>query len=435
MSESLLSCPAVRRAVRLSVVVSLALAASAPASAEEVRDAAHRVAGEWKKAGAEVSTLAPRFLYDDDSATVVLPEPKGACVSVAIVGARGMSFHAKIAGASEDPLVDEPGRSSSFAGVLELSRCGNAPKSFVVTSDAGRGALEIVVAWSKTPAPQLRAVLPERTGGATAPPQDPGLLPPLPPVERRADAAESRAKRTGGEVLTRSTQRAGVDGSGTAPVELDEGCHVVEVFAAEATSANGKRRARLDLDAELRDDEDSLLAKDRTESPDAHLEVCVGEPTDTEVVFAGAPPGAVVIVTHSGWKLPARLPELWGPVARARMAKVMRSRHLSSPLDAPVALAQGAGGTTLVPVAVEPGGCYVAVAAVYQGHARGLGMRANLGPREANDERGAADDAGLVAFCAGEQKVARVEIEARGSGIAWGLAVFRTASRVWEVVR
>ncbi|MBL8608955.1 MAG: hypothetical protein JNL38_16635 [Myxococcales bacterium] len=273
-----------RRAVRLSVVVSLALAASAPASAEEVRDAAHRVAGEWKKAGAEVSTLAPRFLYDDDSATVVLPEPKGACVSVAIVGARGMSFHAKIAGASEDPLVDEPGRSSSFAGVLELSRCGNAPKSFVVTSDAGRGALEIVVAWSKTPAPQLRAVLPERTGGATAPPQDPGLLPPLPPVERRADAAESRAKRTGGEVLTRSTQRAGVDGSGTAPVELDEGCHVVEVFAAEATSANGKRRARLDLDAELRDDEDSLLAKDRTESPDAHLEVCVGEPTDPEVV-------------------------------------------------------------------------------------------------------------------------------------------------------
>lgn len=440
----------VRRPLVLAAVVMCAVCTHAPARGQDddVREAARRVEADWRKAGGATVTLTPRFLYDDDGATVVLPDsPPGVagaaagCVSVAVVGARGLSFHAKIAGASDDPLVDEPGRSSSLAGVLELARCtGAPPKSFVVASDAGRGALEIVVAWSRGPLPALKAVLPERSGGPAPAPQDPGLLPPLPSVERRADAAEQRARRDGGDVEVRAQQRAGVEGAGTAPVELEEGCHTVEVFSAEAPpgakpAPNGRRRARLDIDAELRDDEDTLLAKDRSESPDARLELCVGEATDAEVIFAGAPPGATVIVTHASWKIPARLPELWGPVARARMAKVMRSRHMLAPLDPPIALAQGGAGATMVPIAVEPGACYFAVAAVNQGHARGLGMRAVLGPRETSDERGAADDAGLVAFCAGDRAQARLEVEARGSGIAWGLAVFRSASRVWEAPR
>jgi hypothetical protein len=58
-----------------------------------------------------------------------------------------------------------------------------------------------------------------------------------------------------------------------------------------------------------------------------------------------------------------------------------------------------------------------------------------VGARQASDERGVNDEAGALAFCAGEDTRARVEVEARGTALAWGLAVFRIESRVWEVER
>jgi hypothetical protein len=88
-----------------------------------------------------------------------------------------------------------------------------------------------------------------------------------------------------------------------------------------------------------------------------------------------------------------------------------------------------------VPVELEPGGCYVAVAAVTQGHARGVGVRAMIGARQSSDERGVNDDAGAVAFCAREQSRARVEVDARGTALSWGLALFRIDSAIWGASR
>jgi hypothetical protein len=431
----------IRDAGTLAVFFGL-LAASAtvarPAQAD-LRDVASRVHDEWQRAGATVTRSPTRFVYEDETASFAIPvAPEGMCTTVAMVGARGLSFHVKIGGADDDPLApDEGARAASIAGVVQIGRCDGTPmRRLVVTSDAGRGAIEIVVAHSRSPVPPLRTVLPERTGGVTPPAAEPGALPPLLPPQHRADVAEGRARRDGAVIASRESWTAGVDGNGDGHVALDAGCHRLEIFAADPRAGGRGRRFRLDIDAELRDDEDgAMLGRDRTDAPDAHVEACIGKETEGSLVYSGAPPNETVLVTHASWAIPRNLPWAWGPEARGKMAGAMLARHLASPPDAAVVLAQGAAGTTMVPVELEPGGCYVAVAAVTQGHARGVGVRAIVGARQSTDERGINDEAGAVAFCAREQSRARVEVDARGTALAWGLAVFRIDSGLWGASR
>ncbi len=406
----------------------------------EVREVADRVAEQWRAGGAIVVRGETRFLYEDETMTVVVPPlaVDEGCTTVALVGARGLSFHAKVAGAVDDPLLEDPSaRAASVAGVLQIERCaGGTPiDHLIVTSDAGRGAIETVVGRSAKPLPPMRAILPERTGGALPPSPDTGPVPPLLPVAKRADQADARLRRDGARIAPRETWTSGTDGSGEGKVVLEAGCHRVEVFAPEGHAARGGRRVRLDVDAELRDEDDELLARDRTEASDARLEACVGEPITASVVFAGAPPSSPLAATHAWWPIPEHLPTTWGPEARAHMADAMRARHVASPRADAVALYQGAPGTTPIALSVEPGACYLAVAAVTHGHARGLGLRVLVGARDASDEREADDEGAVVAFCTHDQALARVEVEARGTSVAWGLAVFRLQSAVWEMTR
>jgi len=209
-----------------------------------------------------------------------------------------------------------------------------------------------------------------------------------------------------------------------------------ELFGSDQRASHPVRK-RIDVDAELRDDStDVMLARDRSEASDARLEACVGEPTEAHVVFGGAGPGGSVLVVHASWPVPEKLPWTWGPTARARMAEVLIARHVLAPASAAVMLVQGvrAEGTFLTPVAadIEPGACYVGIAAIVQGIPRGIGLRASLGAREIIDDRGPNEASALVAFCAQSREKARLEIDARGApGTWWGLALFRVESGVW----
>jgi hypothetical protein len=274
-------------------------------------------------------------------------------------------------------------------------------------------------------------VLPERTGGTLPAPPDAGLPPPLAPQEKRADQAELRAKRDGASALPRASWSASSDGAGDVKVSLEGGCHRIEIFATD-TRPRPSRRRRLDVDAEIRDSDEDLLARDRTDSPDARLELCVGEETDATVIFAGAPGGTAVIVTRAWWPIPPHVPSLWGPEPRARMAHALLARRAAPPPQDAVGLYGGLAGSTALPVALEPGACYLAVAAVTNGHARGLGLRASVGAQQAHDERNGDDDAGVVAFCARDHDLARLDVEARGASITWGLAIYRIEGRAWE---
>jgi hypothetical protein len=88
-------------------VVAAALATAwAPAASAELREAAERVAQAWRDSGAYVVVDKTRFLNDAESAPLLLPplpESAGAeCTTVVLLGARGLGFHANIAGAEGD---------------------------------------------------------------------------------------------------------------------------------------------------------------------------------------------------------------------------------------------------------------------------------------------------------------------------------------------
>jgi hypothetical protein len=420
-------------------VFSLCSLASWPASAD-AREVAARVASEWRTAGIEVATLPSRFVFDDETAIIQVPAaPPRRCTIIALVGSRGLSFRARLSDAPVDPLLPpEPSaRASSTAGLLELRRCDTerpAVRHVVVTTEAGRGAIEIVVGHSDAAPPALAALVPERIGGASPSPPEAGALPPLAAQDRRADAAEARARHDGAAIRARTKLRASDDGSGEDEIELDEGCHRVEVFGRELVRERPGRRFRLDLDAELKDGE-HLLARDRTEAPDARLETCVGAKAQVTLSYAGSPPHAEVVVTHGSWPLPAHLPVVWGAATRSKMARAMFLRHIAMPPDEAIYLAQGSTGTTPLPLDVETGACYVAVVGATRGRARQLQLRALVGGRESTDERGAAEEAALSAFCVRAHERARLEVLARGPGLGWGVALFRLKSAVWEAGR
>jgi hypothetical protein len=410
-----------------------AFGASESVAVAQLHPSVDRLAETWRAVGASVVVDKTRFLNDDETIVIALPDlPEGDCTTVVLLGARGLGFHARAA----DDGIDEPSaRVGSEAGALTIERCGEPmPHRLLVTSDSGRGALETIVARSAKPLESMRSVLPERTGASMVNAPEPGVLPPLPLPEKRADVAEARARRDGANVFGRDTWRAGSDGAGAADDTLEAGCHTLQLFAVDPRTANRSPHGKLDLDAEMRDASgDRILARDRTDAPDARLDVCVGEPTKVEVAFAGSPPAAPVLVSHYAWPLPERLPTLWGSEARARMAHILLSRHVRVLLHEPVLLAQGGSGTTPVPLPVEPGACYLALVSIVQGATRAVGLRIHVGVRDVFDDRGIDENGAVVAFCAGERASARAEVEARGTPLlGWGLALYRVGG-TWEI--
>ena len=99
-------------------------------------------------------------------------------------------------------------------------------------------------------------------------------------------------------------------------------------------------------------------------------------------------------------------------------------------------LAQGVSGVTPIPLSIEPGACYLGVAARIKDAARALGLRVHVGDNDAFDDRGIDGDGAVVAFCAGNRTRALAEVEARGTALlGWGLALYRLQSGVWEIAR
>jgi hypothetical protein len=402
-----------------------------PSHAEELRDLASRAKEAWARAGGEVVAVAPRFLFDDETISIRLPPSQrptaSSCLTVAVVGARGLGIHGHFA---RGPNDDEQAAAST-AGVLELSTCDAVlPQRIVISTVSGRGAIEVVAAFSRSSLPSVRTIYPERTGGVIPSVPEPGPLPPLASPNARADIAEARARADAAAIAERKTFQSGADGSGSLQIELDPGCHKIELFGVDPRSIG--KNGRLDVDAELRNaDDDTVLARDRSDAADAHLEACVGTDTLGEIYFAGTLPHSDMAMTRAVWAIPEHLPRVFGHEPRARMAAALHARHAPPLTDDPIRLIQGPAGITPVALQVEPGACYLAVAAIAHGTPRGLGLRAMAGGQIASDERGLNDDSGAVAFCAKGNRDAQVVVDARGASLSWLLAVYRVANGAW----
>ena len=399
----------------------------------DLRDDSVRIEKAWRAAGAKVTTLPTRFLWDEEVMTVRLPKREVAapCTTVALVSSRGTSFRAKLGGL-DDP--DGRDRGASIAGVTEIVRCdGHEVDRVLISGDAGRGAVEVIVGYAARPLPGLRDVLTERTGGLVVNTSEPGPLPTLPPAARRVESAEARARSEGARLAPLEKLIARPDGTGLAEVDLEPGCHRIELLAHETDSS---ARARFDVDAELRDsDDDTLIARDRSEAADARLYTCVGAAVQGAIAFAGAPSSGTVSRILASWPIPDAIPRSWGPQVRARMTGALLARGVSRATEAPIVLSQGGQGLTGITVDVEPGACYVAIVAGIRGRLRQLSLRASVGALDSTDERGAAEEAAAVAFCARDRHVARLEVEARGAAPWWALSLHRLQSAVWEAKR
>lgn len=417
----------------LAFAAAAAVLGKVDAARADLRESSERLARAWRASGAVVVLDRTRFLDEDETTSVTLPNlPAAECTTVVFLGPRGLGFHIRVIEAGDE----EAGRKlPSEAGAVSLERCGDGPPVRIrVSSDSGRGAIETILARSAKPLAPLRVILPERTGGVTVPGPDPGILPTLASPENRAEIAEGRARLDGGFIEARRTWQSGPDGSGTSHETLEPGCHRLRLLALDRPSWRTRARAGLDLDAEMRDEaDDRLLARDRSDAPDAELSLCVGETTQVEVVFVGSPPDAPVLLVHAWWSLPQSLPAIWGSEARARMARLLLARQVRSLPRWPFMLAQGGAGGTPVPVSIEPGGCYLAVVSLVEGTARAVALRVHLGGEDVFDDRGIDDLGAAVAFCAHQHERAVARVEVRGAPpLGWGLAIYRIADGVWQ---
>jgi hypothetical protein len=431
------------RRTTLSILVALAPIAFASSAHADLRADAQRLARTWTARGARVEQLPPLFLEGGRVRSLPLdPYARSTateCTALVLLGERGAELtvygveallEARRRGEEpardrgDDPREDD-GKTRSTAGALVLERCGAARSELtrlVVEMRSSRGAVEALLVRSNTRIGAVDDILPERAGGPPPPRGDVGHPLEPGPVAARLERAGRRAVADGARGRAQESVRASARGEGSFTLRLLDGCHRVEIMAEVPTTLP---RRVTDIDAEVREGETSrLLARDRADAADARLDFCLGIPSPVEVSFVGASRAVQVTALTSTWPISDAVPLRWGPRARAGMASALSRRR--APVDAGRLLVQtlGVQGTTTVPLAVEPGSCYLAAVGLVRGETRGLRLTARIGGRVARDEVVERPEGAAVSFCAEGEDQATLEIEARGSSPWWVAATW-----------
>ena len=418
-----------KRRARLALALCLALTCQVSRARADLAGDVRVLRDARARLGA-VRVQKPRLLERGDSLPILLPpeylNPREAgCTTVTLLGVPDLHFALRFSEAQPSaPSTAFP--EASTVGALEVTRCGEE-KSYLeglfVEQRSPRGLVETIVSHSLARPPPLIEILPGRDPGTLLELGDPGPRPPAAPLAQRQKRLETRARRDGASAIEHDSWLARQDGAGGGALTLSPGCHELS-FQEEAVPISGV--PPVDLDMEVVDsDNGTLLALDRSDNTDAQTTVCVGVGTTVEVRFAGASPDARVPLTHASWPLPRGLPETWGPGARAPMARLARAERFA-PDEAPIYAALGVQGTTTMPLEIEPDGCYTVLLSPLRGAAQNLSL--SVLPRIPGETaHGSADANGsAVAFCAHGASLAEVEVDGRGSNLAWLIAVWET---------
>jgi hypothetical protein len=418
-----------------ALVVLALLVLSRPARADLAADA-DELARRWAASGLRTTRLAPVFLEHGRARPVRLPleaydSGRTTCTTIAFLTGRSTDFVVRI-----DPVntLKHPASGAhaerSIAGTVLVSECGAARDAFTRLSielRVARAALETVIAVGEAPAPAIAETIPERASGPAAPLADPGPRSALEPLAVRARRAEERAKNAGAAAIRAQSFTSEQDGSGRELVHLEEGCHRIDLLA----ELSGTQP--IDLDAELRETStERLVARDRSDAPDVRLELCAGSAMGVDMVYAGAPGGVEIMLLDAIYPLPKGAPTIWGARARAALAAALWRRKLPALDDPPVEQRLGVAGVTSMPIAVEPGRCYVAALGTIRGDPRSVTLTAKVDTRIAFDANAGLVDGSAVAFCSGGTDRVRIDTEVRGSAIAWVLDIWRVGYRAFD---
>ena len=425
------------------------LTLTTPARADLDGDAS-RLAASWTARGATVDVLDPVFLergrarvLDVDHLAKTAPAEGTGCVTVVVLAARTTELLADEGDSATgrkplDPTLpsvvpilasphrpEEDHRVRSAGGAAVLSRCGANwldLKRITIEVTSPRAAVEILVARSAAALGEIHEALPERAAGLVAPRGDPGGPLEPGPIAERVARAERRARAEGAAHVVKTVTRASAAGVGRIQLKLGEGCHRLDLMA-EVPSVVPRRAT--DLDAEAHVQETSrLLARDRADVPDARLDFCLGEQTVVDIGFAGASGATPVTVSDALWTTPPTVPVRWGPRARAGFAGALHRRHAPAPTEDAILETVGIQGVTQVPLALEPGRCYLASVALIRGEARAIRMSTTLGDRAPHDEALERPEGAAFAFCSGTERSAVIDVDVRGNGPWWALSVW-----------
>ncbi len=411
---------------------------------------ASRLAASWTARGATVDVLDPVFLergrarvLDVARLAKTAPAEGTGCITVVVLAARTTELLADEGDSASgrkpvDPALpsvsprfasphraEEDHRIRSAGGAAVLSRCGATwldLKRITIEVTSARAAVEILVARSAAALGEVHEALPERAAGPVAPRGDPGGPLEPGPLASRVARAERRARAEGASRVVKTVTRSSASGLGRIQLKLGEGCHRLDLMA-EVPSVVPRRAT--DLDAEVHVQETSrLLARDHADVPDARLDFCLGEQTVVDLGFTGASGATPVTVSDALFPTPSTVPVRWGPRARAGFAGALIKRHAPAPTEEPILESVGVQGVTQVPLAVEPGRCYLASVALIRGDARAFRMSATLGDRAPHDEALERPEGAAIAFCAGTARSAVIDVDVRGNGPWWALSVW-----------
>jgi hypothetical protein len=409
---------------------------SARSARADLSTDAEELTRRWAASGQKTVRLAPMFLEHGRPRAVRIPEaafdPKGpSCTTVAFLTGRSTDFVLRI-----DPLASPKHHGAaghlerSIAGAVLLSQCGAARDAFLrlaIELRVARSAVETIVAMGNTPAIPIAEALPERASGPVAPLADPGPRSPLEPLAVRARHAEQRVKSTGPTSMHTQVFSAEADGSGREVVRLEEGCHRIELLAELLG------RSPIDLDAELREAaSERLIARDRSDASDVRLDLCAGATTAADLLFAGAPGPVPVLLVDSLYMLPKGVPTMWGARARGGLAAALWRRKMPPIESDPIEQRLGVAGLTSMAITIEPGSCYTMAIAAIRGDPRSITLSARVDTRVTFDSTAGLLDGSALAFCSGGAEKAYVDVEVRGSAVAWVLAVWQLATRPFD---
>lgn len=399
----------------------VAMAAAGPARADLHADA-EALAESWRASGLFAERRVPSFLEAGRHRLLSLDPAdvsNGAegCTTVTVLATRSLDFSVFTGPA------DRRGQ-RSLGGVATIVRCGATREDLSRVSVAmrsPRGAIEVVVARGPGAAPPPETTLVERSVDAPKTPVDPGRPRGSEPLAVRAARVEGRVRDDGATSVHTMAQVASDEGTATLTLRLADGCHRIEVVGD--LGAHGRVP---DLDAELRDTASgAMLARDRSESADARVDVCVGEATRVLLSVSGAAIRGRLAILDARWTIPAGIPESLGARVRATFAAGHRRRRAPSVREAAFSSSFGAAGLTQVPVEVEPGACYLISVASVRGEARSLSVSTDIGGRPLRDDGGPARDGGTLSFCSGERDHQVIRVDARGQSLVWMLSTWK----------
>ncbi len=409
-------------------------------AAADLTEDVERLTREWSQRGAHTERLSAVFAEHGQSRIIEIApsrehDAKPGCLTAAFLGSPTIDFAvAPLRGnvmLEMLPLPDSHPAVSldadsvrSVQGLVTLTRCNDDRSQLarlVVSMRSQRGAIDTVVARSSATMGEAQDVLSERMMGTIAPRGNPGRpIEPGPLVERVVHA-EERARNDGAQLSSRVSTTASGEGTGQTRLRLVEGCHRLAVMAAVPSAFP---HPVTDVDAEVRDDEGHVLARDRAETPDARLDFCLGETARITVAYGGAAGVVPVTIVDAVWPIATAIPNHWGTRVRGGFARAFRRRNAPPPAASPSVETLGSSGITMVPAAVEQARCYVAAVAIFRGEARALRISATIGDRYLRDDVFEMPEGVGLTFCSDAERTIRFDVDARGNNVFWVFGLF-----------